>query len=137
MSRPSTPFFEDDLKTWMPGTSPGMTLRDGSTSSPAATQGPLLRRSEHLSDPVVRIGRAAVLDVDQLLAQPHGDRAGLAATDEKIAAGRTHLADRRDHGRRAAGERLFQLAALGISAPLIDRVGLLAHDLAGIPGQRD
>src|SRR6185436_15579294 len=66
-------------------------------------QTPLLRRrSQDLSDPVVRVGRAAVLDVDQLLAQPHGDGAGRAAANEKIAARGTHLADRRDDGRRAA-----------------------------------
>src|SRR5216683_5056667 len=81
---------------------------------------------QDLSDPVVRVGHATVLDVDQLLAQPHGDGAGCAAADEKIAARRTHLADRRDHGRRAAGERLLQLAAAGIGAPLVDRVTLLA-----------
>src|ERR1700722_2978567 len=34
-----------------------------------------------LSDPVVRIGRAAVLDVDQLLAEPHGHGAGRTAAD--------------------------------------------------------
>jgi len=37
------------------------------------------RLSQHLFDPVVRIGGAAVLDVDQLLAESHGDRAGGAA----------------------------------------------------------
>src|SRR5262249_47043358 len=80
-----------------------------------------------LPDPVVRVGHATVLDVDQLLAQPHGDGTGGAAADEKITACRTHLADRRDDCRRAAGEGLFQLSALGISAPLLDRVGFLAH----------
>src|ERR1700681_716455 len=97
---------------------------------------PALRRavagSQDLSDPVVRIVGAAVLDVDQLLAHPHGDGAGCATADEKIAARRTHLADRRDDGGRAAGEGLFELSAGGISAPLVDRVGLLAHARSGI-----
>src|SRR6202171_6438483 len=113
-------------------------------STPAKTwptansrSGRLLRRSQDLFDPVVRVGRAAVLDVDQLLAQPHRDGAGRAAADEKIAARGTHLADRRDDGRRAAGEGLFQLSAGGISAPLVDRVGLLAHARAGILRERD
>src|ERR1700682_6066049 len=113
-------------------------------STPAKTwptansrSGRLLRWLQDLSDPVVRVGRAAVLDVDKLLAQPHGDGAGSTAADEKIAARRTHLADRRDDGRRAAGERLFQLAAGGIGAPLVDRVGLLAHARARILRQRD
>src|SRR4051794_6902526 len=78
-----------------------------------------------------------VLDVDQLLAQTHGDRAGNAAADEKLAASRTDLADRRDHGGGTAGEGLFQLSAGSISAPLLDRVGLLAHRRAGLLGQRD
>src|SRR4051812_29134223 len=85
------------------------------------------RWSKHLSDPVVRIGRAAVLDVDQLLAHPHRARAGGPAVDDEIAAPGTHLADRRDHGGGTAGKRLFQLAAGGIAAPLLDRVGLLTH----------
>src|SRR5262249_42632073 len=95
------------------------------------------RRSQNLSDPVVRVGRAAVLDVNQLLAQPHGDGTGRAAADEKIAASGTHLADRRDDGGRAAGKSLLQLSAGGISAPLLDRVGLLAHRPAGILRERD
>src|SRR5437870_13503679 len=62
--------------------------------------GGLFRRpSEHLPDPVVRVRRAAILDVDQFFAQPHRDRAGGAAVDDEIAARRTHLADRRDHRR--------------------------------------
>ena len=44
------------------------------------------------------------------------DRASRAAANEKIAACRTHLADRRDDGRRAAGERLLQSAAGSIGA---------------------
>src|SRR4030081_2810228 len=55
------------------------------------------KKSKNLLDPVMRVGRAAVLDVDQLLAHPHRDRACRAAADEEIAASRTHLADRRDH----------------------------------------
>src|SRR5207244_12743790 len=35
----------------------------------------------------------------------------------------------------AAGKSLFQLAAGGVRTPLLDRVGLLAHLLAGIPGK--
>src|SRR5258708_39594616 len=50
------------------------------------------------TNPVVRIGRATILDVDQFLAEPHGDGAGSTPADEKIAARGTHLADRRDHG---------------------------------------
>src|SRR5205823_12706375 len=73
----------------------------------------------------------------RLLAHPHRDRAGGAAADEEIATGGTHLADRRDDRRRAAGKSLFQLSAGGVGAPLLDRVGLLAHARAGILGQRD
>src|SRR6185437_12528903 len=72
--------------------------------------------SQHLSDPVVRIVGAAVLDVDQLLAQAHGDRAGGAAGNEEVAAAGADLPDRRDDGGRAAGKRLFQLAAGGVRA---------------------
>src|ERR1700682_2211069 len=113
-------------------------------STPAKTwptansrSGRLLRRSQDLFDPVVRVGRATVLDVDQLLAQPHGDGAGRAAADEKITARGTHLADRRDDGRRAAGEGLFQLSAGGGGAPLVERVGFLAHARAAILRERD
>ena len=85
----------------------------------------------------MRVGRAAVLDVDQLLAQPHRDRARGAAVDGEIAARGTNLADWRDDGRRAAGEGLFQLAAGCVGAPLVDRIGLLAHARAGFLGERD
>src|SRR5882757_9065672 len=111
-----------------PSAHPGMT---------ALVETAYSRRLQDLFDPVVRIGRATILDVDQLLAHPHGDGAGGAAADEKIAAHGTHLADRRDDGRRAAGEGLFQLATGGVSAPLLDRIGLLAHRRAGILRERD
>src|SRR6202012_1313280 len=77
-------------------------------------------RSQHLLDPVVRVVRPAVLDVDQLLAHAHRNGASRAAADEEIAARRAHLADRRDDGGRAAGEGFLQLAAGGILAPLLD-----------------
>src|SRR5258708_39280763 len=117
----------------------GVTLSTPAKTWPTANSrsGRLLHRSQDLFDPVVRVGRATVLDVDQLFAQPHGDGASRAAADEKIAARGTHLADRRDDGRRAAGEGLFQLSAGGLGAPLVDRVGLLAHPRAGILRERD
>src|SRR6202035_3662759 len=69
-----------------------------SGSGPSDHPGMTIPRSQHLLDPVVRIGGAAVLDVDQLLAHPHGDGAGGAAADQEIAVHGTHLAERRDHG---------------------------------------
>ena len=89
------------------------------------------RRSQDLSDPVVRVGHATALDVDQLLAEPHGDGAGRAAADEKIAARGTHPADRRDDGRRAAGEGLLQPSTGGISAPAFDPLGWFSRSRSG------
>src|SRR3954451_10020958 len=80
------------------------------------------QKSRQIADPVVRIVGAAVLDVNELLAQAHGDGAGAAASDLKIAAHRAHRADRRDHGGGAAGKRFLQLAAGRVLAPLVERV---------------
>src|SRR5581483_9414966 len=88
------------------------------------------RKLKHLPDPVVRIVGATVLNVDQRLAQPHGHRTGGAAADDEIATSRAHFADRRNDGGGAAGKRFLQLSARRILAPLVDRVGLLAHGRA-------
>src|SRR5579872_4631532 len=85
----------------------------------------------------MRIGRAAILDVDELLAQPHGDWTGGAAADDEIAAPRSHPANRRDDGGGAAGKRLLQLSAGGVFAPPVDPVGLFADIRPGILHERD
>ena len=64
-----------------------------------------------LVDPAVRVRPAAVLDVEQLVAQPHGDRAGLAVADDPLLPGALDDAHRGDHRGRAAGEHLGDLAA--------------------------
>src|SRR5258706_6171943 len=83
------------------------------------------RRLQNLFDPIVRIGRATILDVDQLLAHPHGDGAGGRAAAEQIAAHGTHLADRRDDRGRGARESLSQLVTCGGSAPLLGPIRTL------------
>src|SRR6478735_4642746 len=87
-------------------------------------------------DPAVLVLGGAALDRDELVAQPLGGLAGSAAADGELAVMAGDLADRSDDRGGAAGEGLGQLAALGIRAPLVDRVALLAHRQAFLAGER-
>ena len=84
----------------------------------------------------MRIGRSATLDRDQRLVQAIRQRATGTIADREVAVMIGDLTDRRHDRGGAAGERLDQLAAFGIVAPLVDRIGLLMHGHAGIARQR-
>ncbi len=89
---------------------------------------------------------AAALDVDELLADAHRDLARAAVGDGEVAVQALDRADRRDHRRGAAGERLAD-AARGSAVPPLrqaDRafldaaagpLGQLDHRVAGDAGQ--
>src|SRR5204862_6367569 len=57
-----------------------------------------------LVDPAERVGLVAVLESDQLLAQAHGHRAGLAVRDQPLRVLALDPADRGADRRGAAGE---------------------------------
>src|SRR5437764_6522662 len=94
------------------------------------------RRLQDPVYPAVRVVGAAALDVHELLAQVHRHRAGLAAADRELTARPAHGADRRDHRRGTAGERLAQLPARGVGLPPGDRLRPLDHPQPLFPGQR-
>src|SRR5271165_2006003 len=79
------------------------------------------RGSTDLVDPGERVGEAAVLDADQLLAQAHSDRTGRAVADQPLGRLALDPAHRGDHRRGAAGEHLGQLARCALGLPLVDR----------------
>ncbi|MPM39352.1 hypothetical protein SDC9_85985 [bioreactor metagenome] len=71
------------------------------------------------------VGHPAVLDVEQVLADTHGDRAGGAVTDHVLLVAVLEGADRGDHRRGAAGERLGDLPTADPGEHLVDRDALL------------
>src|SRR3712207_8011421 len=81
--------------------------------SPGVASSPRQRRTSmrpgRSGDPVqpaVGVGHPAVLDVEQVLAQPHGQWPGLPVADGEVTGARLDLADRGDDRGGAAGEGL-------------------------------
>src|SRR6266567_5965971 len=100
-----------------------------------------------LVHPAVRVGQPAELDAEQLLAQPHRDRPGLAVTDRPASGRALDLRDRGDDRGGAAREHLGNLAGLAPRPPLLHRDRALAgrdaqvrrqreHRVPGDPGQQ-
>src|SRR4051794_8219766 len=87
----------------------------GAALSPRPFKG---KWSGDLLDPVMRIGRGAVLDGDETLAQAPGNGSDRLAADGEIDVGAPDAADRGDDRGGAAGEGLGQPAASRIGLPL-------------------
>src|SRR5690349_2278753 len=91
--------------------------------------------SDDLAHPPEGVLGAAVLDVDQGLADGEGEVGRRRRRCR--AAPPAELADRRDDGRGAAGEDLGDLAAGHAVAPLVDREPALLDLVAHLAGQLD
>src|SRR5437764_14496199 len=70
------------------------------------------RGSADLVNPAERVGLVAVLEANQLLAQAHGHRAGLAVRDQPLRVLALDPADRGDDRPGAAGGHPRQLSGL-------------------------
>src|SRR5688572_11518432 len=134
------------MSTWCPRWTPSYipTVTTVRPRSPGVASSPRQRSTvsgpEASGDPVqpaVRVGHPPVLDVEERLAQPHGQRAGRAVADGEVAGARLDLADRGDDGGGAAGEGLGDRAVGDPLPPLVHGEQPLRHRVAELAGQGD
>src|SRR4051812_29940394 len=99
------------------------------------TGGPTSRPgcSDHPMQPAGGVVGAAVLDVDERLADLHREGSRLGGALD-LAAGPLQRADRRHDGGGAAGEDLGDLAGGDALAPLVDGEPALLDLVTGLPG---
>src|SRR5689334_8431810 len=94
-------------------------------------------RSGALGQPAGGVAPPPVLDVEELLAQRHRGRPGLAVGDHEVPGARLDLADRRDPRGGAAREGLGDRAVGDAGPPLVDREAPLGDRVAHLAGQGD
>ena len=77
------------------------------------------------------------LDAGEVVAQAHGDLAGLSTVDVVPTTGVLHGAHRGDHGGGAAGQHLGEHAGVRGLLPLLDGDAALVDGVAQVPGDLD